>query len=316
LRDAGAGDGAARPLSDDDAELPEEATTMATAALDHTGRATNLPPGVASQFVMAGDIRTHYLEAGAGEPLILIHSAEFGGRAEFSWRYTIPALAEHFHVYAPDIVGFGRTTKLYNFSDPTRYRIEHIRRFMETLCIASAHFMGNSFGGSATLTVAAQDEPAWSIRSIVSVSGGGYAPDNDARKVLTLYDGSRDGMREILKVLFANERWWAEEHVEERWRAAIEPGAWEAIAVARFARPGLEKGFGSERGDPAIIKVPVLIVGGDQDLLREPGVWQDLHARIPGSELKVFSPARHCPHIEFAEEFNRLAVDFLRRHSG
>ncbi len=61
------------------------------------------------------------------------------------------------------------------------------------------------------------------------------------------------------------------------------------------------------------IRVPVLIVGGDQDLLREPGCWEDLHQKIPGSELKVFSPARHCPHIEFAEEFNQVAVEFLKR---
>jgi 2-hydroxymuconate-semialdehyde hydrolase len=289
---------------------------MAMTAPDSTGLATNLPPGVTSHFVMVGDVRTHYLEAGQGEPLILLHSAEFGGRAEFSWRYTMPALAEHFHVYAPDVVGFGRTAKLYNFSDPTNYRVQHIRRFMDTLCLPSAHFMGNSFGGSIILTIAAQDQPAWNIRSIVAVSGGGFAPDNDARKVLTHYDGSRDGMREILKVMFHDPRWWSEEHVEERWRASIEPGAWEAIAATRLARPGAEKGFGSERGDPANIKVPVLITGGDQDPLREPGCWAGLHARIPGSELKVFSPARHCPHIEFQDEFNQLAVDFLRRQSA
>ena len=70
------------------------------------------------------------------------------------------------------------------------------------------------------------------------------------------------------------------------------------------------------RGDASQIKVPVLLCGGDQDLLREPGVWQELHVKIPGSELKIFSPARHCPHIEFADEFNRLAIDFLKRHSA
>jgi pimeloyl-ACP methyl ester carboxylesterase len=186
---------------------------------------------------------------------------------------------------------------------------------METLCIDSAHFMGNSFGGSLLLTVAAQEQPSW-MRSIVSVSGGGFAPDNEARKALTNYDGSREGMRAILKVLFWDERWCSEEHVEERWRASIEPGAWEAVAAARLAIPGQEKGFGSERGDPTRIRVPTLVVGGDQDLLREPGCWQDLHEKIPNSELKVFSPARHCPHIEFAEEFNALAVAFLERQRG
>ena len=272
--------------------------------------------GVASRFVLAGGIRTHYLEAGRGEPLILLHSAEFGGRAEFSWRHTIPALAERFHVYAPDMAGFGRTEKVFNFSDRNGFRVRHIAAFMETLCIESAHFMGNSFGGSIIQMVAAAERPTWNIRSIVSINGGGFSPDNDARKVLTRYDGSRDGMREILKVLFWDERWWAEEHVEERWRASIEPGAWEAVAAARLAVPGVEKGFGSERGDVSQIRVPTLIVGGDRDLLREPGCWEDLHRRIPGSKLKVFSPARHCPHVEFADEFNALALDFLSRQEG
>ncbi|HYU20806.1 MAG TPA: alpha/beta hydrolase [Chloroflexota bacterium] len=290
---------------------------MVTVASSPLAPPRGLPPGVSSRFVMAGGIRTHYLEAGRGEPVVLLHSAEFGGRAELSWRYNIAALAERFHVCAPDMAGFGRTEKVFNFSDRNGFRVRHVRAFMKALCIDSAHFVGNSFGGSILQTIAAQHPsgaPKW-IRSIVSVSGGGFAPDNDARKVLTHYDGSREGMRAILRVMFWDERWWSEEHVEERWRASIEPGAWEAVAAARLAVPGQEKGFGSERGDPGNIKVPVLVVGGDRELLREPGCWEDLHRRIPNAELKIFSPARHCPHIEFADEFNRLAVEFLSRVS-
>jgi pimeloyl-ACP methyl ester carboxylesterase len=63
------------------------------------------------------------------------------------------------------------------------------------------------------------------------------------------------------------------------------------------------------------IKVPILIVGGAEDLLREPGCWDDLHRQIPASQLNIFSPARHCPHIEYAQEFNALAIDFLKRNS-
>jgi 2-hydroxymuconate-semialdehyde hydrolase len=278
--------------------------------------APDLPAGVASRFVLAGGVRTHYFEAGQGEPLVLVHSAEFGGRAEFSWRYNIAALAERFHVYAPDMVGFGRTEKIFNFSDRNGFRVRHIRALMDALCLDSAHFMGNSYGGSLIQTVATQEQPAWNIRSIVSVSGGGRAPDNDARKVITHYDGSREGMRAILEVLFWDERWLADTFVEERWRASIEPGAWEAVAAARLAPPGQEKSFASERGDVTRIRIPTLIVGGDQDLLREPGCWDELHRQIRGSELKVFSPARHCPHIEFADEFNRLALEFLGRAKG
>lgn len=275
----------------------------------------SLPPGVASRFVQVGPIRTHYLEAGSGEPVVLMHSAEFGGRAEFSWRYNIAALAEHFHVFAPDMVGFGRTDKLYNFTDPAGFRIQFIRNWMDTLCIPSAHFIGNSFGGSLSLAVAASHPTAWSMRSVVTSSGGGFAPANDARATLNDYDGSRDWMRRILQVLFWGERWWAEEEVEERWRASIEPGTWAATAAARLVLPGVPRATPPERPDYSQVQVPTLITGGAEDLLREPGTWEDLHRQVPGSELRVFSPARHCAHIEFADEFNRLATDFIKRHA-
>lgn len=111
---------------------------------------SGLPAGVQSRFVQVDGVRTHYLEAiptgpqaGERDPVLLLHSGEFGARAEFSWRYTIAELATHFHVYAPDMVGFGRTELLYSFSDPTGFRIRHIRRFMEVLDIGPAHFIGN-----------------------------------------------------------------------------------------------------------------------------------------------------------------------------
>ncbi len=268
-----------------------------------------------SRFVQVGPIRAHYLEAGQGEPVVLMHSAEFGGRAEFSWRYNIGALAEHFHVFAPDMLGFGRTEKIYNFSDPYGFRVRFIRDWMDTLCIPSAHFIGNSFGGSLILTVAATQPVSWKIRSIVTSSGGGLAPVNEARTILNDYDGSRDWMRRILQVLFWDERWWSEDQVEERWRASLEPGTWPATAAARLTTPGATRGLPPERPGYANVAVPTLITGGKEDLLREPGTWEELHATIPGSELHVFSPARHCAHIEFAEEFDRLAIDFIKRHS-
>jgi 2-hydroxymuconate-semialdehyde hydrolase len=274
-----------------------------------------LAAGVASRYVQVGPIRTHYLEAGQGEPVVLLHSAEFGGRAEFSWRYTIGALAAHFHVFAPDMVGFGQTDKIYNFTDPAGFRVRFVRDWMETLCIPSAHFVGNSFGGSLILSVAASRPVAWNIRSIVTSSGGGFAPVNEARTVLNDYDGTRDWMRRILQVLFWDERWWSEEHVEERWRASREPGTWSATAAARLVLPNQPRAVPPDRPDYAHVQVPTLITGGREDLLREPGTWEDLHAKIAGSELHIFSPARHCAHIEFADEFNALAIDFIKRHS-
>lgn len=276
-----------------------------------------LPETVARQFVEAGGVRTHFLEAGdpSHPHLVLLHSAEFGGRAEFSWPLSIDAFARAgFHVVAPDMVGFGRTEKLFNFSDRSGFRVRHVRAFLDALGIESAFFAGNSFGGSIILTIAAEPEPVWPIRGIVAVNGGGYSPDNDARRVLTHYDGSREWMRRLLAVLFWDPRFFEDEaYLDARWQASVEPGAWEAVAAARLARPGSERGFESTgRGNPSRITVPVLICAGKQDLLREPDCWDGLQAAIPGSRLHLFDPGRHCPHLEYPAEFNAVAIDFLQ----
>jgi len=278
---------------------------------------------VHARFVQVDGIRTHYLEAMPEgrdarelDPVVLVHSAEFSGRAEFSWRENLAELAKHFHVVAPDLPGFGRTEMVHNFSDPMGFRIRHVRRFMEILDIPSAHFIGNSFGGSLTLQVAAAEQPAWPIRSIIAVSGGGVAPDNDARKVLTGYNGTREEMREILKVLFFDERWWADDLVEERWRASREPGAWEACAAPRLAPEGQTRGFRVDRPDYTKVRCPVLVVAGEHDLLRLPNYWKELAAAIPKSTVKVFERARHCAHIEHAAAFNELAIGFLRSQAS
>jgi pimeloyl-ACP methyl ester carboxylesterase len=64
------------------------------------------PPSIASQTTTVGSLVMHYLAAGSGEPLILIH-----GYAETSdtWRAVIPALARRWRIIAPDLPGIGES---------------------------------------------------------------------------------------------------------------------------------------------------------------------------------------------------------------
>src|ERR1700733_10415956 len=67
--------------------------------------------GIHSRFVVAGGLKTHFLEPGSGFPVVLLHSGEFAACAELSWKQTIRPPAEHFRVIAPDWAGFGKTEK-------------------------------------------------------------------------------------------------------------------------------------------------------------------------------------------------------------
>jgi pimeloyl-ACP methyl ester carboxylesterase len=69
-------------------------------------RARPLPelPGVTHRFVELGDMRMHVAEAGAGDPVVLIHGFY---QHWWEWRKLIPGLAEHYRVICPDLRGFG-----------------------------------------------------------------------------------------------------------------------------------------------------------------------------------------------------------------
>jgi magnesium chelatase accessory protein len=64
------------------------------------------PNRAASRFVEAAGLRWHVQRMGEGPPLLLIHGT---GAATHSWRGSMPFLAEHFAVIAPDLPGHGFT---------------------------------------------------------------------------------------------------------------------------------------------------------------------------------------------------------------
>ncbi|MDX3907976.1 MAG: alpha/beta hydrolase [Pigmentiphaga sp.] len=273
-------------------------------------------------YIDIDGIRTHYLEAGEGPTVVLLHSGEFGGAAELSWEFTLPALARHFHVVAPDWLGFGRTDKVFDFADPRGRSVRHMCRFVERMLnargVTEADFIGNSMGASSLLRIAAETPGLLPIRSLVIASGGGFVPMTPERQILLDYDGTALAMRALLRAMFHDPAWADDDaYVGRRQELALLPGAWECAAAPRLkpgARGAASGSFGRvDRTPYEAIAVPTLIVAGAQDRLREPGYADDLGRRIPGSEVHVFDRCGHCPNIEQADRFNDLVIGFLHR---
>jgi 3-oxoadipate enol-lactonase len=63
------------------------------------------------------------------------------------------------------------------------------------------------------------------------------------------------------------------------------------------------------------IAVPTCLVFGLADRLTTPEVGERMHAEIPNSEYHVLPDAGHLVNIEQPDAFNRIVLDFLRRHT-
>ncbi len=275
------------------------------------------PGDYAHRTIVVDGLRTHFLEAGAGEPVVLLHGGEFGASAEICWERTIGALARRYHVYAPDMLGFGESAKVVDFTDGRGMRIRHIARFCALLGIESAFFVGNSMGAVNLLTDTTAERPVLPVRAMVTICGGGQIQAGEHMQALYDFDATVPAMRRIVTALFASPAYPADEvYLGRRFDSATAPGAWEAIAAARFRRPGAPPppGPGDRRFER--IRVPTLVIEGGADKLLPPGWAAELAARIPDAHSAVVDEAGHCPQLEQPETVNALLLDFLDRNSA
>jgi pimeloyl-ACP methyl ester carboxylesterase len=260
-------------------------------------------------------IRTHFLEAGEGPTVVLLHSGEFGGCAELSWEYLFPLLSPHFRLIAPDWLGFGFTDKLHDFCGKRQRMVQHMARFVETMAVDSAHFVGNSMGATYLLQIASEHPLRLPVDKLVAIAGGGFAPINEHRKALLDYDGSLAAMRAMLTAMMFDPKWRDDDdYIARRQKFALIPGAWEATAAARFKRPGTESRgeFGQADQIPyEQISVPCLIIAGQEDVLRLPAYTAEMCARIPKNSVVTVPRCGHCPNIEAPDIVAAAILEFL-----
>ncbi|ORV83510.1 alpha/beta fold hydrolase [Mycolicibacterium iranicum] len=266
-----------------------------------------------SNSVLIDGLTTGYLEAGQGDPVVLLHGGEFGANARIGWEHTVGALAQRYRVLAPDMLGFGDSAKVVDFTDGRGMRIRHIARFCDAMGVTSAHFVGNSMGAINLLVDATSDDPVLPVRSLVAICGGGAIQRNEHVSALYDYDATFEGMRRIVTALFADDSYPRDDHyVRRRYESSIAPGAWESLAAARFRRPGLEP-----PASPSSVRaydritVPTLVVEGGQDKLLPAGWAAEIAGQIKHGRSAVIDGAGHCPQIEQPEIANELLLDFL-----
>lgn len=111
----------------------------------------------------------HYLSAGAGRPLLLLHGASGGGA---NWYRLFPALARHWQVLAPDLPGYGFSAPI-DARAPLGHQVAaHLAVWLRELGMDEVDVVGTSFGGLVALRLS-QHFP---VRRIVAVDAVGLAP--------------------------------------------------------------------------------------------------------------------------------------------
>jgi len=264
-------------------------------------------------LVDAGGIKTNYLEAGEGPPVVLVHGSGPGVTAYANWRLTIPELARHFHVYAPDMVGFGYTDRPEGVTYGMETWSKQILAFLDALDLERVSLVGNSFGGGLALRVAVE-HPERVDRLVLMGAMGVVFPITEGLDAVWGYEPSFENMRHILDYFAYSRELVNDELAEVRYRASIEPGFQESFS-AMFPAPRqrwVESMATPEDRIAAIAHETLIIHGRDDQVIPVENAMRLLHL-IEKSEVHVFGRCGHWSQIEWADDFNALLVRFLSR---
>ena len=103
-----------------------------------------------SRFIDCDGIRTHYVEMGTGEPLILVHGGGAGADGRSNFELNLPLFAKHKRVIAYDMVGFGLTEapEPATFAYTQQARTDHLISFIKALGLSQICLIGNSMAGT------------------------------------------------------------------------------------------------------------------------------------------------------------------------
>ncbi len=267
------------------------------------------------KYVEAGGLRLCYQEFGQGEPVIILPG--LGTSIDF-WQLNIPVLAEHFHVLAVDLPGFGKSEKPDASYDLT-WITEQIIAFMDAKHIERADFIGGSMGGHLALLLAL------------------YYPERVDRVVIMGSSGMWPQPGPILDLALKTlwNQWLVTDFVRSQWpriywslsnrrppmtyvlfeyqmalRADRQRFAPEGRACTRALRSIFYHSCRAMLGE---IRAPVLLVWGQDDSIHPVESAEYFADHLPHARLVVVPGSSHEVMIDDPELFNRQVTAFLQQ---
>ncbi len=257
-----------------------------------------------SRFIQWKGNNIHYTDEGSGPTILMIHGL---GGSFYNFQGLADQLKNEYRVIRVDIPGMG-LSDFNSCSSQTDFFAEYtdfFKSFIEQVHIDSMYLMGNSLGGmmSWMITTRFPDK----VRGMVLINSAGYE------------------MEQILANAAGPLRWkWFGQILERGMpRLLTDYCLWHPFADKNKVNPaeyGLTYNLLNREGnirtltslatcgqrpDTTLIqsiKVPTLIIWGQEDVIIPVAHAEKFHRDIPGSKVKIYSPCGHMAMMEFPEE--------------
>jgi pimeloyl-ACP methyl ester carboxylesterase len=243
-----------------------------------------------TRITRIGGYEIHSREYGDGpEDLVLVHGLSGSSRW---WERNIPALAERYRVFIPDLIGFGRSPRPRGRLPSIESLAGVLGEWIQRVGRPEAHVIGHSMGGQLAIHLAAEHPDQ--VTSLVLVDAAGIPRPLTPRTVVRF-------AREIAPVWRWGDLSFVPVIVSDAWTAGPRT-LLQAIGhiLSDDVRPLLPR-----------IVAPTLILWGEKDTWVPLVHGRELRDGIPHARLEILPRAAHNPMVDRPADFNRAVLRFL-----
>jgi 2-hydroxymuconate-semialdehyde hydrolase len=260
------------------------------------------------RFLDVGGETIHLVERGSGPPLLLVHGFPSNSTA---WRPVMDRLEPHFAMVAPDMVGFGHSTRRPRYPLTGEAYADRLSALLDALQIDQIEVAGLSWGGSVAQRLAARHpERVNRLVLVASVSAARLLPLGDAN-LLGLAVAvrfpiiGRLAVRRFLRRASVD----AALPLDQLVRAYIDPLA--APGTLATLRRFVRDTAATPPIDLARIQCPTLVIVPQADRIVAPEVGAEIAAAIPNARLEWLPGISHAVQFEAPGRVAELMLDFL-----
>jgi 3-oxoadipate enol-lactonase len=257
--------------------------------------------------VRVNGIDTWYDVTGEGPWLVLSHSLACNSHM---WDPQMAALTKQYKVLRYDTRGHGQTE-----APAGAYTLDQladdVKALFDALGVQSPHWCGLSMGGMIGQTLALK-YPGLVKSLVLADTTSRYAPEAAAQWMDRIKIAQDKGMGALVEPTLG--RWFTEPYRKAHPDVMKTVGGWIASTpVAGYAGccHALPKIDVTDRLQE--IRVPALVIVGEQDMGTPVAMARAIHEALPGSKLTILPSAAHLSNMEQPAAFTQALQDFLAR---
>ncbi len=238
-----------------------------------------------------------YIEVGEGEPLMLLHGL-FGALSNF--KDLIDYFSKRNRVVVPMLPLFDLDLLHTSVGGLEK----HVQKFIEFKDYRNIHLLGNSLGGHVALVHVLKHPER--IKSLILTGSSGLFENGMGDTYPKR--GDYEYIRKKTEVTFYDPAMATKELVDEVYDIVNQ--RLKVIKVLALAKSAIRNNLGDELKE---IKIPTLLIWGNNDTITPPFVGKEFNKLIPHSELHFIDKCGHAPMMEKPVEFNEILNGFLTK---